>query len=280
MGRIGVVTDSTADLPAGLADELGLGVVPLVVTFGAESFVSRVTITERTFYDRLAASDELPTTSQPAPPWFEEAYAAAAADSLDAVVSIHLSAALSGTAAVARRVAATAPLPVTVVDSRQVSGGLALIALAAQRRAAAGGSLEEVVAAAEAVRARVRTLVVVDTLEYLAKGGRLSSTRALVGGVLRMKPLLEVADGEVVLREKARTWSRALDRLADVVVDHAGGAPADLVVAHAFAPDRAAALHDRLADRLDVRESIDTIVGPVVGTHTGPGAVGIAVARR
>lgn len=279
MARIGVVTDSTADLPPHLVEALNLRVVPLTVTFGQETFLSRITLSEREFYDRLAAGDDLPTTSQPAPARFEEAYLNAADDGLDGVVSLHLSGALSGTCAVARKAAEAAPLPVTVVDSRQVSGGLAMMVLAAHRCAAAGGDLDAVAEAARRVGDRVRTWVVVDTLEYLRRGGRLSASQAAVGSVLRVKPLLEVADGSVALREKTRTWSRALDRLAELVADHAGGAPVELVLAHAFAPDRAGELRERLRTRIDVREGFEATVGPVVGTHTGPGALGVAVAR-
>jgi hypothetical protein len=142
VGGVGVVTDSTADLPLALADELGLRVVPMTVTFRDRTFISRVTISDEEFYERLAASAELPTTAQPNPAWFEEAYADCADEGLDAAVSIHVSKQLSGTVSSAMRAAEDAPLPVTVMDSRQVGGGLALMALAAQKVAQSGGSAD------------------------------------------------------------------------------------------------------------------------------------------
>lgn len=278
MGGVAVVTDSTADLPPELAEAAGIRVVPLSVQFGDEQFVSRITLSDEEFYARLRDSDVLPTTSQPAPAWFEEAYADAADDGLDAVVSIHLSAGLSGTTNLARRLAADAPLPVHVLDSRQVGGGLGLIALAAQRRATAGGSVDEVLATARTVADGVRTVFVVDTLDHLRRGGRLSGAQAVVGNVLRVKPLLGIRDGEVVPLERARTWGRALDRMAALGEEGAGGASADVVVAHAGAPERARELWERLGPRLRVAQRVDTVVGPVVGAHTGPGAIGLAVA--
>jgi DegV family protein with EDD domain len=223
---VAVVTDSTADLPADLAEVLGLRIVPLSVQFGEESFISRITITDAQFYERLASSDELPTTSQPAPAWFEEAFGDAVDDEVDAIVSLHVSAALSGTCDLARSVGAGAGVPVEVVDSRQVSGGLALQVLAAHRVALAGGDVPDVVAAAAAVREATCSFLVVDTLDHLRKGGRLSSTQATVGNVLRVKPVLGVVDGEVELLERTRTWGRALDRMVELVAGTVGPEPA------------------------------------------------------
>jgi DegV family protein with EDD domain len=263
---VAVVTDSTADLPADLAEVLGLRIVPLSVQFGEESFISRITITDAQFYERLASSDELPTTSQPAPAWFEEAFGDAVDDEVDAIVSLHVSAALSGTCDLAR----------SVGDSRQVSGGLALQVLAAHRVALAGGDVPDVVAAAAAVREATCSFLVVDTLDHLRKGGRLSSTQATVGNVLRVKPVLGVVDGEVELLERTRTWGRALDRMVELVAGTVGPEPAHVVVAHALAPERAAELRERLEAEVDVAERLDVVMGPIVGTHVGPGAVAVA----
>lgn len=273
---VAVVTDSTADLPADLAEVLGLRVVPMSVTFGDETFISRITISDERFYERLATCDELPTTSQPAPAWFEEAYGDAADDEVDAVVSLHVSAELSGTVDLARRMGDEAPVDVHVVDSRQVGGGLALQVLAAHAAAVDGGDVDEVVAAAAAVRDEVLTLVVVDTLDNLRKGGRLSGAQAVVGSVLRVKPLLHLIDGRVEVRERTRTWGRALDRLAELVAEHLGDEPGHVVVTHSLAPGRASELWERLTERVDVAERLEAVIGPVVGTHTGPGAVSVS----
>lgn len=277
MSKVAVVTDSTAEIPSDLAEALDLRVVPMSVTFGDDSFISRLTITTEDFYARLAASSALPTTSQPSPAWFEEAYADAADAGCDGVVSVHLSSALSGTVDVARHVAESAQLPVEVVDSRQVSGSLALTVLAAQRRSSTGASMDEVTEAARAAARDARIYFTVDTLDYLRKGGRLTGTQTLVGNVLRVKPLLTIADGEVDLLERTRTWTRAMQRLCDLVADNVRDRACDVVVTHALAPDRAKELWRLLDERVDVHERLDTVVGPVVGTHTGPGAIAVAV---
>lgn len=273
---VGVVTDSTADLPIELADEIGLRVVPMSVSFRDQTFISRVTISDDEFYARLREADQLPTTAQPSPAWFEEAYADCVDDGLDACVSLHVSRELSGTVAAARRAAQDVDLDVRVVDSRQVGGGLALMALAAQRVATAGGSVDEVVAAAERARAGLANYMVVHTLENLRKGGRLSGAQALVGNVLRVKPILTLRDGRIEPVERARTITRALDHLVDRVAEHLDGVPADVIVTHALAPERAAQLLDRLRERITVASELTTVFGPVLGTHTGQGAVAVA----
>ncbi len=278
MGDVAIVTDSTVDLAIEAADELQLRVVPMTVSFGAESFISRLTIGVEEFYDRLERDDDFPTTSQPVPAWFEEAYGDAADEGCSGVVSIHVSGALSGTCDAASLVAERAPLPVRVVDSRQVSGGLLLSVLAAQRLASAGAALDEVAERAERVAAAARMFVVVDTLDYLRKGGRLSGAQALVGNVLRVKPILGVVDGEVVALEKARTWTRALPRVAELVEEEAAGRPVSVIVSHALAPDRAAEVWAALDERVEIVDRRETVIGPVVGAHCGPGTVGVAIA--
>jgi DegV family protein with EDD domain len=278
MGGVAVVTDSTADLPSALVESIGLRVVPLSVTFGDESFIAGVTLSREGFYERLAASDRIPTTSQPAPVWFEEAYADCVDDRKDAIVSIHCSSVLSGTVGLARDRGARMPIPVEVVDSRLVGGALGLAALAAHRVAEDGGSVEAVVAAAERVRAAARSLIVVDSLDHLKRGGRVTGTQAAVGTAMRVKPLLHLThEGRVEVLERTRTWSRALDRVTERAVAAAGGAPVDMVIVHAVAPGRADELTERLMARLEVREHHRTLIGPIVGTHVGPGAVGVAL---
>jgi DegV family protein with EDD domain len=277
VGGVAVVTDSTADLPSDLVESIGLRVVPLSVSFGDVSLISGVTVTPEGFFEQLVTSPRLPTTSQPAPAWFEEAYADCVDDGHDAVVSIHCSSALSGTVQLARDRAVRVPIPVEVVDSRLVGGSLGLAALAAHRIAQAGGSVAEVVAAAERVRRQVISLLTVDTLDYLRRGGRLTGAQAAVGNVLRVKPLLHLTDdGRVEVRERTRTWVRALDRMAELVQETAAGEPVDVVLVHAIAPDRAEELWARVQERVEVRERIVAPIGPIVGSHVGPGAIGIA----
>lgn len=278
MGGVAVVTDSTADLPSELVESIGLRVVPLSVTFGDESLIAGVTLSPAGFYERLAATDGIPTTSQPAPVWFEEAYADCVDAGHDAIVSIHCSSALSGTVGLARDRGARMSIPVEVVDSRLVGGALGLAALAAHRAAEAGGTLAQVLAAAERVRAAARSLIVVDSLDHLKRGGRVTGAQAVFGTAMRVKPLLQLTDeGRVEVLERTRTWARALDRVTELAVEAAAGAPVDVVIVHAVAPERADELSARLAARLRLREQHRALIGPIVGTHVGPGAVGVAV---
>lgn len=280
MGRVAVVTDSTCDLPYELVESLGLRVVPLTVAFGDDDYIAGVTLRTDEFFEMLLASDTPPTTSQPTQAWFDEAYADCADEGVDAVVSLHCSAALSGTAAVARQAAARAVIPVEVVDSGLVGGALGLAAVAAHRAAQAGGGVDDVVAAAAAVRGAATSLIVVDTLEYLRRGGRLSGAQAVVGTALRVKPVLHITeDGRIELRERTRTWSRALERLTELATRAAAGDRVDIAIVHAVASQRAQQLWERLDPRLDVRYRLDGEIGPVVGAHVGPGAVGVAVVR-
>ncbi len=278
MGGVAVVTDSTCDLPRELVEELGLRVVPLSVTFGDETLIAGVELSTAAFYARLAASESLPSTSQPAPAWFDEAYADCADDGFEQVVSIHCSAALSGTVALARDRGRVAQVDVEVVDSRLVGGALGMAVLAAHRAAEAGGGVAEVLAAAASVRDTSTSLIVVDTLEHLRRGGRLTGAQATIGTALRVKPILHLtADGRVEVRERTRTWSRARERLAAIAATVGAGRPVDAVVAHALAPLQAEQLWAALERQVVVRERLETLIGPVVGAHVGPGAVGLVV---
>ena len=282
MARVAVVTDATCDLPATIVAATGLQVVPLTVTFGEDSLLAGSELTPAAFYARLAGEEVLPTTSQPSPTWFDEAYAACAADGATQVVSIHCSAALSGTVALARDRAAHAAVDVgvdvEVVDSRLVGGALGAAVLAAHRVAAAGGGVGEVVAAARGVMDRSQSLIVVDTLEHLRRGGRLTGAQAAIGTALKVKPILHLTpQGRVEVRERARTWARALERVGALAAATASSRPVDVVVAHAVAPLRVEQLWATVAQHLDVREQWETVIGPVVGAHVGPGAVGLVV---
>ena len=278
MGKVAVVTDSTCDLPLDLADELDLRIVPMSVAFGDDTFISKVTIDTDAFYERMRTATRPPTTSQPSPAWFEEAYADAADDGADSVVSVHVSAELSGTCGVAEKVAAGAPLPVTVVDSRTTSGALALAVLAALRAAESGADRGAVAATAERVASSSSMFFVVDDLQYLRRGGRLTGTQKLIGTALKVKPILTIRDGQVTALTKVRTWSRAVEHLYELVIAAAGDRAVDLVVTDAVAEEQASELARRIEGSLDVRHRNSTDIGPVLGSHTGPGALGVAVA--
>lgn len=269
-----VLTDSTAGLPATVVAEHALLVVPMTVSAGGRTGAEGTEITAADVEAALRSRLEL-RTAHPGPAAFATALAAAGdAD----VVAVHLSSALSGTAAAAEHALGGAG---AVVDSRTCGMGLGLVALAAADEAAAGGSVEAVVAAARAAMARTNTLFYVESLEALRRGGRIGAASALLGSALAVKPLLRMADGVVEPVEKVRTSSRALARLQALAVESAGDGPADLAVMHLAAADRAAALAECLRAELPAaRDVYLTELSAAVGAHTGLGALGVAVSRR
>ena len=272
--RFAVVTDSTADLPQAWHERYGIEVVPLKVLFGKETFRDGVDMTNEQFFQRLAASTALPTTSAPSPGEFAEVYQRLAKDH-DGCISIHIGAQLSATAEAARVGAQSVEgFPVEVIDSQTVSMPVAFLC----RVAAECESLE---AAAAAVRERVpktRVLALLDTLRYLEMGGRLSRAQAMIGTMLDLKPLLLVADAEIKPVDRVRTRSRAIPRMiehfkGDLPVEH-------LAVMHAQAADEAEKIAAELRNDLSGREVTVGQIGCVLGTHTGPKALGIVYIKQ
>ncbi|MEX2562739.1 MAG: DegV family protein [Nitriliruptoraceae bacterium] len=276
MGRIAVVTDATADLPDRVVRRRGLHVVPLSVTFGDETFVAGETITADEFYGRLATSRTPPMTSQPTPVDFARCYADIADEGYDRIVSIHCSSELSGTFDVARTQAPKAPVPVEVVDSRVIGASLGLAVLAAADVIDSDGEVADALAAVAHVRDRGVGLLVVDTLEFLKRGGRLSGPQAAIGTALRVKPLLHLTDGRVEIRERTRTWARARDRVVEIVAGLAASGPVDIAIVHAVGAQHAMELRSAITHRADAEVRFESVIGPIVGTHVGPGAIGVA----
>jgi DegV family protein with EDD domain len=272
--RVAVVTDSTCYLPAELAGPVT--VVPVQVVIGGASYDEGVDVTPAQVAAALREFHVV-TTSRPSPERFAKAYADAAAAGATAVVSVHLSADLSGTYESAVLAARRAELPVQVVDSRNVAMGLGFAVLAAAARAAEGADADRV--AAEAVRRAhgAATLFYVDTLEFLRRGGRIGTAQAILGQALAVKPILAVVDGRVSPLEKVRTQSRALARLAELAIDRAGTGPADVAVHHLDAAERASGLAERLVAALPRARLVTSEVGAVVGAHVGPGMVAVVV---
>jgi fatty acid kinase fatty acid binding subunit len=277
-----VVTDSTAYLPAVVAAAARLHVVPLTVTVSGRDGREGLDLSPEDVAEALRERRVTVTTSRPAPAEFVEAYRRLLADGADGVVSVHLSARLSGTYESAQIAAREIGSRVAVVDSASAGMAVGFVALAASEAAAEGGDLDVVRDAARAAANRTNTLFYVDTLEFLRRGGRISAASALVGTALAVKPILHVVNGQVVLREKVRTTSRALSRLGDLAIEAAGESDVDIAVQHLDAADRAATLHESLLGRLGsrVRYAYLSEVGAVVAAHTGPGVIGIAVHRR
>jgi DegV family protein with EDD domain len=278
--RVAVVTDSTAYLPAEVA--AGLTVVPLTVVISGTEGHEGVDVTPSDVARALTARRTTVTTSRPAPGEFTEVYGRLLDGGASGIVSVHLSAELSGTCDAAGLAAEEFDGRVAVVDSRSTGMGLGFPALAAAASAAAGADLAQACAAARAAAERTTTLFYVDTLEFLRRGGRIGAASALVGTALAVKPILWVSGGAIVVRDKVRTASRALARLVDLAVEAAGEGDVDLAVHHLAAPERAELLTDAIVDRLGdrVRERYLTEVGAAVAAHVGPGLAGVVVHRR
>lgn len=276
---VAIVTDSTADLPAPVVAEYGIHVVPLTVRFGEAVYRDGVDLLPDQFFALLAQSAVLPRTSQPSPGDFEEAYRAASA-AHDAILSIHISARLSGTLHSAQLASQSLAggRPIELIDSGLASMAVGLVVAGVAAQARAGAGLADLAALARDLASRTRLLVMVDTLEYLAKGGRIGKAQAFLGSLLGVKPLITLRDGELHPYERARTRRRGLDRLAEFAGDQ--GPVESLAVLHGTTPQDAQALLDRLASLCPREQSHLARYGPVIGTHIGPGAVGVAVTRR
>jgi DegV family protein with EDD domain len=280
---VALVTDSTASLPAEWLQDHDISVVPLQVIVGADVFDEGDPrgATPALVAEALAAFKPV-STSRPTPAAFLETYERAAEAGATEIVSVHLSAQMSGTFESAVLAARSAPIPVRCVDSKQVGIGIGYAVLAAAAARAAGGDAEVMAAAARNRAEATSSFFYVDTLEYLRRGGRVGAAAALVGGALAVKPLMGIVDGSVTSLEKVRTSSRALGRLADLTVAAAGEGPVDVGVAHLANPvaaeELAGRLSARLAGQLEGREVHCGEVGAVLGAHVGPGMVAACVA--
>lgn len=269
-----IVTDSTSDISKELADEHGITVIPLTVSFGHESYRDGVDLSAEEFYARLQITKALPTTSQPPPALFQYAYEHLT--TRGDVVSIHVSHKFSGTVEAARAAAReVAPDKISIVDSGSVSMALGMCVIAAARVAKAGGSRDACVAAAESVAGRLRIAVAFETLEYLRRGGRIGRATAFLGSILHLKPILTVKDGEAFPVTRVRSRARALEELfalcaKDTRID-------EMAVLHTTTPEDMAALAERASAARPGVPLHRGRFGPVLGVHGGPGMLGFAV---
>lgn len=281
MSRVAVVTDSTAYLPNGVAEREGIGVVPLHVVLGRRTGVEGLQVSPGDVAAALSERRVEVSTSRPTPAELACAYRASGARE---VVSVHLSAALSGThdaAVLAAREVADEGVAVRVVDSGSIGMGLGFAVLAAAAAARAGDDAAAVEQAARDAASGTACLFYVDTLEHLRRGGRIGAASALLGTALAVKPLLHVVDGRIAPKEKVRTSSRALSRLVDLALQAAGDGRVDVAVHHLAAPERAELLGEQLRACLpDLGVLHVSEVGAVVGAHVGPGALAVVVCRR
>lgn len=275
--RVAVVTDSTAYMPQELVERYGIFVVPNVVTWGTRSYRDGVDITSAEFFERLRTDPTAPSTAVASIGEFREVYARAA-DSAEAVVGAHISQKLSGTYSAAVQAAAMLTgKPIRVIDSNATAMALGFVVLAAARAAEAGENQEAVVQAAEASIPHVGLVFTLETLEYLRRGGRIGGAQAFVGGLLSLKPVLELRDGRVEPLERVRTKRKAVERLLDVIAERVQGKqPVRLATIHAAAPDEAVELLERARQRFGAVEAHLAEASPTVAAHTGPGTLGLA----
>jgi DegV family protein with EDD domain len=276
--QVVVVTDSTSYLPAGLADQLGIRVVALQVRLGERTGLEGVDVSPADVTAALRARTAV-STSRPSTAEFVQVYRQALDEGAATVVSLHLSAELSGTCDSARLAAAEfGDTQVRVVDSRSAGMALGFGVLAAARQASEGADAETVQRSAQQTLEHTKALFYVDSLEWLYRGGRIGAAAARFGTALSMKPLLHLSDGRIVPLEKVRTSSKAIARLVQLTVAAAGDQPVDIAVQHLAAPERAADLAGRLRTALpNLRELYESEVGAAVGAHVGPGLLGSVV---
>lgn len=273
-----IVTDSTADIPRDQAGAAGITVVPLTVFFGDEAYLDGVDLDNAGFYQKLSTSKTLPRTSQPSPAAFQQAYTRLIDEGADAILSIHLSAKLSGTYQSACTARDTLPdtvkkIPIDIIDSQSISVGMSWAILLAAREAREGVGLAEMKAHVLDRLARTRILAVLDTLEYVKRGGRIGGARAFLGNMLSVKPIISLKDGEVVPVEQPRTRSKAYARVAQLVQEMGG-------VEHISIAESNDEVGQQLAQVIKTVYAGELPIyrlGAALGTHTGPGTAAVAV---
>ncbi len=275
-----IVTDSTSDIPLEQARALDIAIVPLTVFFGDQAYLDGIELDNAGFYARLQTSQVLPRTSQPSPAAFQEAYARLIEEEADAILSVHLSSKLSGTYQSACTARDSLPdelkkVPIEVIDSGTVSMGIGMPVMLAAEEAKRGLPREEIEKNLRDRLARVRVLGVLDTLEYLKRGGRIGAARALMGNMLSIKPIISIKDGIVVPLEQPRTRSKAYARIAQLVQE--------------MKPERLSVIGSseevcrQLAEALSTSyqgEMPEYLLGAVLGTYTGPGTAGVVMLLR
>ena len=276
---IKIVTDSTADLPVKLAEELDVTVVPVYLRFGEKVYRDRVDISEDEFYQRLLHDPIHPNTTQPAPQDFADIYEKLSKDA-DGIVSVHLTSKLSGTynSAVQGKKMVKNKCPIEVIDTQTLSIAFGLIVIQAAKMARSGKSLKQIVAGVNKMIPNVHLLILFDTLKYLAKGGRIGKAKAMLGSILSIKPLLAVKDGELVPSGQVRTRSKGIDRLLDFAKN--ATEIEDLAVLYSTTLDEAQALVERINPIFPKERALLARLGPALGVHGGPGILAIALREK
>ncbi|MQG38794.1 MAG: DegV family protein [SAR202 cluster bacterium] len=274
-----IITDSTSDIPESVVSDLDIEVVPLNIHIGQDDFKHGVDIGTDEFYTKLLTGSQLPKTSQPSPGEFLDVYNKFL-DKSDAIVSIHVTSKLSGTynSAIQAKSELNTTKPIEIVDSATVSMALGLIVIRAAKLAKEGGTLEQVVKEIDECSRKSEVLVVLDTLEYLAKGGRIGKASALIGSILSVKPILTVADGVVDTFGKARTFTKAMNSLEEAIK---GFTPVtDMSVFYSTDKNISDDMIDRLSGIVEADRLVVSRIGPTVGTYAGPKAIAVAVIKE
>lgn len=277
MNKVAIVTDSTAGIPDSIAREYNITVVPLSVLWDDKSYLDGIDITPEEFYERLVKSDTLPTTSQPSAGMFAEAFKKLIDQGYD-ILTIVISSKLSGTYQSAILAAEDFPKNrITVVDSLQASMPLTLVVLTVAQAAQRGATLLECTNLAKDLCQRVRTLFIVDTLEFLYKGGRIGGAARLIGSALKMKPVLQLKDGLIDSYENVRTFKKATERVFEIAESEIGkqGTIEYLGIVTANVPQRGEEFLTLAHQRFNVRNEFVGMISPVIGTYVGPGTVGL-----
>jgi DegV family protein with EDD domain len=276
--RIALITDSTCDIPAEWIRQYEISVVPLTIIFGDQQYLDGIDLTAAQFYERLAKEKTYPTSSQPTPKAFLDAYQHAAANGAEEILAFTISSAMSGTIESARRAAQESPIPVTLVDGKNNSMGLGWQVIAAARARAAGGGLEAMQAAAEQARRNMVYYISLDTIEYLSRGGRISEAARLLDSILRIKPLIYVRPdaGVVAPSMPARSRKAAIEGLyKEFFRQMDTSCPMHITVLHNDALPEAQALFEQVQREYSPQELFISIVSPVLGVHTGPRAIAL-----
>jgi DegV family protein with EDD domain len=272
--RVKIVTDSTSDLPAKVAEELGITIVPAKVQFGDKIYKDGVDLSTDEFYHKLLTNSSLPKTGAASPATFRDTYQKLANEA-DAIMSIHVAGKLSATLEAARLGCSDLRIPISIIDSENASMACGLLSIIAAKAAHSGASLSEIQELLQDAVPRTINFGVFGTLEYLYKGGRIGKAQAFLGSVLQLNPILAISHSEIVPVARVRTRPKAIERLCEMI--RSSGVPEEVAVMCTTEPEEAEALAQRLSSIFPVERMYRASIGPAMGTYVGPGAVGVAV---
>lgn len=282
MAKVRIVVDSTSDLPKDVRDRLGIEMVPLKVHFGNETFLDSVTLTTGEFFGRLSTAKEMPTTSQPSPVDFLEVYKKLLEEPDVTIISLHLSSALSGTyqSAVLAKSLLGGDENIAIVDTKSASLGIGMLAVAAAEAAANGVDKEDILSMIQGMKDRSQLYFLVDTLEFLHRNGRIGKASAVFGSLLNIKPILSIDDEGVIFPvDKIRGSRKAMGRIVELLKERFDDKEVDVTFVHAQALEGAKEFAGIVQEQFTVRHTSYYELGPVIGTHVGPGTLGLFVTR-